>query len=316
MHFSELKLISEDAGLEFDGSYPALIGEREGLGVTVTDTDGIYEIRIFAEDIFKSEKELFSAVCRLSESLPKNTMLNQSCEVGYLSVKLDKFRLLQENIVFLKEFLDKLTLEISEKKLKGTKASLPKKAVVTEKSLPKNARRLKLSFSKESLFGLIGAVLGAIAVTALAIFAITPETEEALMSVSFSLTFAPYIVAAAAAIIIFSDYRFLSRKLDAFGVILCPILTILTVVFSGFGITVKGLMNTLGIDIGTAIGGFPEYLSDNGILANFFGGYIMGGIILSVLASIFIYIFYFSRHPEETENSEKIILDEVRKAKK
>lgn len=316
MHFSELKLIAGDTGLDFDGSFPALIGEREGLGVTVTDTDGIYEIRIFAEDIFKSEKELFSAVCRLSESLPKNTMLNQSCEVGYLSVKLDKFRLLQENIVYLKEFLDKLTLEISEKKLSGMKPVLPKKTVVTEKSLPKNARRLKLGFSKESLFGFIGAVIGAIAVTALAIFVITPETEETLMSVSFSVTFAPYIAAAAAALIIFSDYRFLARKLDAFGVIACPVLTILTVITSGFGITVKGIMNTLGISMNDAISGFPDYLSDNGILANFFGGYTMGGIILSVLASILIYIFYFNRHPEETESSEKIILEEEKKTKK
>ena len=316
MHFSELKLISEDTGLDFDESFPALIGEREGLGVTVTDTDGIYEIRIFAEDIFKSEKELFSAVCRLSESLPKNTMLNQSCEVGYLSVRLDKFRLLQENIVYLKEFLDKLTLEISEKKLKGTEPSLPKKAVITEKALPKNARRLKLGFSKESLFGLIGAVIGAIAVTALSIFIITPETEETLMSVSFSITLAPYIAAAAAALIVFSDYRFLARKLDAFGVIACPVLTILTVIASGFGITVKGIISTLGITVKEAIGGFSGYLSDNGILANFFGGYTMGGVILSVLASILIYVFYFNRHPEETENSEKIIIDEDGKAKK
>ena len=74
-------------------------------------------------------------------------------------------------------------------------------------------------------------------------------------------------------------------------------------------------MNNLGATLSEAISGFTDYISENEALANFFGGFIMGGIVLAVLASIIIYIFYFNRHPEETENSEKIIADDTKKQK-
>ena len=73
---------------------------------------------------------------------------------------------------------------------------------------------------------------------------------------------AAHIAAAAAALIIFSDYRFLARKLDAFGVIACPLLTILTVIASGFGITVKGIINNLGVTVNEAMGSADSAMND------------------------------------------------------
>ena len=316
MIFSELSLAEKDSGLSYDSGRASLIGDKNGFGTVVSDRDDEYIVKIYCEKPYTYEKELSEAIISLSRSLSKNTINSSKFEFGFIEIKLVKAKLLQENLPLLIDFLDKLTVNIKSLGISGKEAVLPSepKEPVKERT-PEKEKKIRLSFDFNSIKGFIGAFVGALAVFVLAVFAVTPEKENTLVSLSFSLTLAPYITALAATAIIFSDYRFLAKKLDAFGVIACPVLSILTVLLSGYGITVKEIMNNLGATLSEAISGFTDYISENEALANFFGGFIMGGIVLAVLASIIIYIFYFNRHPEETENSEKIIADDTKKQK-
>ena len=316
MIFSELSLAEKDTGLSYDSERASLIGSKNGFGTVISDLKDEYIVKIYCEKPYTYEKELSDAIISLSRSLSKNTILSSKIEYGFVEIRLQKAMLLQENLVLLIDFLDKLTVIIKDLGISGKEVALPPlyKEPVKEKA-EKDGKKVRLSFDINSIKGFIGAIVGALAVFALAVFAVTPEKENTLTSLSFSLSLAPYITALAATAIIFSDYRFLAKKLDAFGVILCPILSVITVIISGYGITVKGIMNNLNVTLSEAISGFMGYISDNEALANFLGGFVMGGVILAVLASVIIYIVYFNRHPEETEADEKIITDDGKKQK-
>lgn len=316
MIFSELSLAEKDSGLRYDSGRVSLIGDKNGFGTVVSDRNDEYIVRIYCEKPYTYEKELSEAIISLSRSLSKNTINSSKFEFGFIEISLVKAKLLQENLPLLIDFLDKLTVNIKSLGISGKEAVPPpeQKEPIKEIS-PGKEKKIRLSFDFYSIKGFIGALVGALAVFVLAVFAVTPEKENTLVSLSFSLTLAPYITALAATAIIFSDYRFLAKKLDAFGVIACPVLSILTVLLSGYGITVKGIVNSTGAALSEAISGFTDFISGNKALANFYGGFIMGGIVLTVLASIIIYIIYFNRHPEETENSEKVITDDTKKQK-
>ena len=316
MIFSELSLAEKDSGLSYDSAAASLIGDKNGFGTVVSDRGEEYIVKIFCEKPYTYEKELSEGIISLSRSLSKNTINSSRIEFGFVEIRLAKAKLLQENLLLLIEFLEKLTVIIKDLGIKGTKAVIPPEyKEPTKEKPPKDGKKIRLSFDFFSIKGFIGAVVGAFAVIVLAIFTVTPEKEDTIISLSVSLTLAPYITALAATAIIFSDYRFLAKKLDAFGVILCPLLSIITVILSGYGITLKGIMNNSGVKLPEAISGFISYISENEALANFFGGFIMGGVALAVLASVIIYIIYFNRHPEETETNEKIIDKDEKKRK-
>lgn len=316
MIFSELSLAEKDSGLSYDSGRVSLIGDKNGYGTVVSDRGEEYIVRIYCEKPYTFEKELSEAIISSSRSLSKNTINSSKIEYGYIEIKLSKAKLLQENLLLLIDFLDKLTVVINGFGITGTKAVLPPeyKEPVKEKA-PKDKKRIRLSFDINSIKGFIGAFVGAFAVFALAVFIVTPESGNTLASFSFSLTLAPLITALVATAIIFSDYRFLAKKLDAFGVISCPLLSVITIILSGYGITLKGIMNNLGVTLSEAMRRFIGYISDNRSLANFFGGFVMGGVVLAVIASIIICIFYFNRYPEETEKTEKIIVKDEKKQK-
>lgn len=316
MIFSELSLAEQDSGLSYDSGRVSLIGDKNGYGTVVSDRGGEYIVRIYCEKPYTFEKELSEAIISLSRSLSKNTINSSKTEYGFVEIKLSKLKLLQENLLLLIDFLDKLTVVINGLGITGTKAVLPPEyEEPVKKKASKDKKRIRLSFDINSIKGFIGALLGAFAVFALAVFVVTPESGSTIASFSFSLTLAPLITALAATAIIFSDYRFLAKKLDAFGVISCPILSVITVILSGYGITLKGVMNNHSVTLSEAFEGFMGYISENKVLANFFGGFVLGGVVLSVLASIIICIFYFNRYPEETEKTEKIIVKDEKKQK-
>lgn len=317
MIFSELSLAEKGFGLSYDRERASLIGNKNGFGTVVSDRADEYAVKIFCEKPFTYEKEITEAIISISRSLSKNTILSSKIEYDFVEIRLLKAMLLQENLPLLIDFLDKLTVIIKDLGIGGKEASLPPIYNEPVKEKPKkDKRQIRLSFDINSIKGFIGAIIGGLAVIVLAVFAVTPEKEDTLLSLSFSLTLAPYITALAATVIIFSDYRFLARKLDAFGVIACPLLSIITVILSAYGVTVKSIMNNSGVALSEAISGFISFISDNEALANFFGGFVLGGIVLAVIASIIICIFYFNRHPEETENTVKTVDNDEKKQKK
>lgn len=304
--FTELGGIVDETGLSFSEERSSLYGEKRGFGVTVSDTGERYVIKLFCKRPFEREDEIFPTVVRLGESLPKNTLLKQFCEVSYICVELDRYSLLQENVILFTEFLDKLTEAAEALGLEGDAYSFPRVKEDEPEEPPKGSVKIKLGFDLRSVAGLFGAALGACAMVVIAVLAVNAGFEIGTFGLKFEVS--TYILSALTAVVVYTDYRFISRKLDACGVIACPVFTLAAVVFSGLGAGVKACAQFFGVSFVTALNGFPDYLAQNEDIGSFMFGYVTRGIVTAVVACIIICVFYFERHPDETIKSEKFIV--------
>lgn len=314
MKFSELSLAEKDSGLTFDKERLMLIGAKNGYGVTIADTDDEYCLKVFAEKPFTFEKEIQSGIIKLSESLSKNTINSQRCEYGYVEVKLCKGCLLQEKLVLLIDFLDKLTELLNSLDIKGSDPLVPK--IEKKESSPKpqnNVKKIKLGFNFNSIKGLFGAVLGGFAMVFISsmLISYSENTNTSLLS-----SVGYYMTSIAATALIFFDYRFLAKKLDAFGIITCPIISVLTAVFSSVTVGAKSAAKLTGCTFADGFGKITEYYEISPDFASFLAGYLVQGVIISVLASIIICIWYFNRHPDDMFKNEKIIGNDEKSIKK
>ena len=310
--FTELSGITEETGLSFDGE-GSLYGYIGKYGTVVSDIsgNGIYRVDMFfsAGDAPELRSERKAAVTELvnslAESLPKNTVMSQSCEDGYVRVDLDRYSLLQENVVYLTEFLDKLADGLGDIMPEGADYKLlydiaPQPA----EKIPDGAVRVRLGFDGRSVLGILGALIGAAAMVVIAVLTVNADLEISTFELKFEVS--TYILSAITAAVIFADYRFIARKLDACGVIVCPVFTLGAVVLSGLGAGVRACAKFAEVSFMDALRGFPDYLARYEAVGSFMFGYITRGLILAVVACIGICIFYFSRHPEETVRSERI----------
>ena len=317
--FTELSGITEETGLSFDGE-SLLYGYIETVGIVVSDIADKGEYRI---DMFVSANcaapenagRITPLVNSLAEGLPKNTVMSQSCADRYIRVVLNKYELLQENIVYLTEFLRKLAFGIEELGFEGDDYKVlydiePK----SDAELPKDAVRIKLGFDLRSILGLFGALLGMFAMAVIAVLTVNTDLEINSFGLKFEVS--TYILSALTAVVIFADYRFIAKKLDACGVIACPLLTLASVVLSGLGAGVKACASFEGISFMPALRSFPELLSRYGDAGSFIFGYITRGLVTAVIACIIVCIFYFDRHPDETVKSEKVITKDDKPADK
>lgn len=303
--FSELGGITEETGLEYSGERASLYGMKHGFGVIVADAGDLYTVKVFCERPFERESVIFPLVTALGEGLPKNTVMSQSCEVGYVCAELDKYSLLQENIVYLTEFLDKLTEELEKLGLVGEPYSFPREKQVIAEEVPSGSVRVKLRFDLRSILGVLGALLGAFAMVVIAILTVNADFEINTLELRFEIS--TYILSGITAVVVFADYRFIARKLDACGVIVCPLFAITAVVLSGLGAGVRACAKFAEVSFLQALRSFPQYLEQYESVGSFVFGYITRGVILAVVACILIYIFYFNRHQDETELSEKVV---------
>lgn len=314
--FTELGGITEETGLSFDGN-SRLYGYIGSYGTVVADIpeNGEYRVDMFfaVSDTPDLHSERRAAVTELvnslAEGLPRNTVMSQTCEERYVRVSLNKYSLLQENIIYLTEFLKKLAAGLGDIMPEGDDYKLLYDINKPQKPerLPADAVRVKLSFDLRSALGVLGAVAGAFAMCVIAILTVNVEFEINTLELRFEIS--TYILSAATAVVIFMDYRFIARKLDACGVIVCPVLTIVAVVLSGIGSGAKAFAGAAGVSFMTALTALPEYLENDidGLVSGFMFGYISRGVILAAVASILICMFYFERHPDETVRSEKIV---------
>ncbi|MBQ3841549.1 MAG: hypothetical protein II820_02535 [Ruminiclostridium sp.] len=308
--FSELAGIAPETGLEFDGE-DTLYGYIRGYGVTVTETGDHYRVKLFCEMPSGMSdtgvKELIGAVSELGEGLPKNAVRSLSREDGCVVILLDKYCLFQENAEYLIVFLDKLAGVPERFGIKGAGYMTERKFSAKAPEAPKPEKGevlIKLGFDARSLLGVLGAIVGAAAMIVIAVLTVNADLEINTFELRFEIS--TYILSAITAAVVFADYRFLARKLDACGVIVCPVLTLASVVLSGLGAGVKACAEFAGVSFMEALRGFPQYLERYENVGSFMFGYISRGIILAVIACIAIYIFYFNRHPDETMRSERI----------
>jgi hypothetical protein len=241
---------------------------------------------VFCERPFERESVVFPLVTALGEGLPKNTVMSQSCEVGYVCAELDKYSLLQENIVYLTEFLDKLTEELEKLGLAGKPYSFPRERKTAEPEVPNGSVRVKLGFDLRSVLGVLGALLGTFAMVVIAVLAVNAEFEINTFELRFEIS--TYILSAVTAVIIFADYRFIARKIDACGVIVCPLLTLASVVLSGLGAGAKACAVLAKVPFMQALRELPQYLEQYEDVGSFVFGYISRGLIVGAVACILI----------------------------
>jgi hypothetical protein len=305
--FSELSIIAAEAGLSFSGEHTALYGEKRGFGVVVSDRGGRYIADIFCEAPDVRKADISALISSLGEGLPKNTLLSQSLGRETVTAELDGYSLMQENAVYLIEFLDKLTDGLSELGITGKPCRFFAESTPAAPEPAAGAKRVKLGFDLRSVLGVIGAVIGAAAMVVISVFIVNVKAETDAFGLSTEVS--AYILSGAAALVIFADYRFLARKLDACGVIASPVLTVAAVILSGLGAGVKALAQLNGVSFMTALRNYPSYLAAAPDIDKFVMGYITRGTVLAAVACVAFCVLYFNRHPDETILAEKVISD-------
>lgn len=255
MIFTELKNIKHQK-LAFSEADCALYGELSGFPVCICDNDAehTFTVTFFAKVPVAAEKEASAEINRLAGLLPKNAVLKQHCGMNDVQVRLSSLKLMQENLPLLIDFAEGLGAFLKEKGFEP--AALDKKycaLYIPESSKPKKVKAKKakepsMSFDKRSVYGLIGAIIGAVACMIIMGFAvqltITAEEIEAAATTSADAAdeIAPqikisttnnigaelvsWVTGAITAAVILADYRFLAKKTDIFGMVSCTVLTL------------------------------------------------------------------------------------------
>lgn len=305
MKFSELSLAARDMGLTYDEEAVALVGFLNNFGAVVLERGDEYILQIFAEKPHRFEDTIKNEICSLSESMPKNTINRQLCEIDRCEVHLRKSALLQENLALLVAFSETLTEKLGELGLVGKEPLKPEK-LPDEKppAVPKKTeRKIKLSFDFGSVKGLLGALIGAAAMMFITYSLVDLTTDSGVGSTFTEL--GGYILSAAATTLVFFDYRFLAKKLDAFGVIACPIISVVSSLFGSILVTAKAFAALTGTSVLTALASLDSLYEKSAELASAGGGYMAIGVVITVFASLLNCLWYFNKHPDEMTKTEK-----------
>ncbi len=314
MYFTELSLAEKDSGLAFDSERRALIGKKRNYGVTIADTSEEYVVSIFAKEPYKAEKEITAEIVKLSESLSKNTINSLRCEYGFVEIRMNKICLLQEKLVLLIDFLDKLTEFLYNNGIAGAEPVPPPVVKEVVKSTPSaKARKINLSFDFSSIKGLFGALVAVFAMTFISTLVIT-YNEDANSSIAITLSW--WTSAAVPTLLIFFDYRFLAKKLDAFGIIICPILAVITSFLSATFIAAKTAAVLTECTFAEGFGRISEVAETNNNYSNFISMYLIESIIVSVAVSIAVCLWYFNKHPDEMFKTEITVENDEKQLRK
>lgn len=299
MKYSELSLAEADTGFRYDPALLTLYGEKRGYGIAVSDRDEEYVVAVYAKEPYKKEKDIFSEISALEPDLPKNALLGQRCGLGAVEIRLRRDLFLQERLPALFAFSDKIVAALAGIGINGAPVKLPEPAPVEKKE---TAEKTKSGFGLKNVRGLIGAVIGAAAMAFIAMASVDLRSKSGIGGTVTEL--GGYVLAAAATLLIFSDYRFLARKLDAFGVIACPILSVLCAVFSALLATAKAFAAADGIPLSDALSRLSELYEAEPEIAAFGAGYLLTGVVISGFASLLYCLWYFNKHPDEMITSE------------
>ena len=307
MRFSELSLIARDAGLDYSPEKASLSGELRGFKTNVCDNGTSYIVTIFVKISLKREGEVSSFVNSLAESLPKNTVNSQSSGYDYLRIVLERNNLMQENLELLIEFLEKLAAFLDENEFEKTE--------VNEKALPvlpeskpaakKKKRRLKSSFDRYSVRGIIGAFIGAAA----CMFIVGLFVNVDSSTIGYQIW--SWLCGAAVCLIILVDYYFLAKKFDIAGIVSCSAFSFLSLSLGTFMAVIHTLSQLMAADTGNALT-LGEMLKD---LGGYLGQYpsvgemwlelLLKNFFIGAIASALFYNWYFSRHKGEMFIGEK-----------
>ena len=300
MSFSELKLISADTGLDWDERRLALIGILYDYPVVIADIPEKHEylLTVFCNVRSDVDKAVASGITELLDRLPANCVMGRTNQLRYQQLRLNANLLYQENLSYLTELVGSLTKllksfelvpeQIDEKIAFPDKKPAPKRQVPPKDSVSKR-------YDKYSVRGFIGALLGAVAMTALS--SLVDMREGGGIGASA----ASWLFGGLIAFVTLMDYRFLARKMDVFGTLSCTALTA-AACFAGAG---WSTVNTV-VERAKLI---DAHASLNSVLANWdlylllfpdstadFPLTLVKFLFSAALASAAFYIVYFGRH--------------------
>lgn len=324
MSFSELWKICDETGLNRNEEELCLYGSLNEYPIYLKDDPAAHEylLTVFCRTDSSAEADLTEGINKLLDSLPKNAVIGRKNELKYQQIKFNAALLYQENSSLLADFVKNLCLLADRLELlpeqPDTDIALPPLQECEEKpsksKKPKNAVSKK--FDKYSVRGLIGALIGGIAITVLS----SMIADSSPSNIGGML--AGWAAGAFIALIVLADYTLFAKKLDVFGTISCSAITAVSCFFSGYLTVLRSLTNQMrALDPSVTINDtmrnwsyyqilFPSATADFPVvlLKNFF---------TAIVASVLFYTLYFKRHqaimyseggdfmPDETDKKKK-----------
>ena len=303
MSFSELKLIADETGLEWDESRLALRGVLYDYPIVIADIPARreYLLTVFCRVREDIDREVTSGITALLDKLPANCVIGRVNELRYQQLRLNAGLLYQENLSYLAELVKPLAellngFDLAAESLDEGMAFPPfpdKKPPAKKQAHPKGC--VSKRFDKYSVRGFIGAFLGAAAMTALSSLIDMGEVSN-IGSMAASWIFGGLI-----ALVTLMDYRFLARKMDVFGTLSCSLLTALACFLGAAWNTVNAVAQRVRF--------LDPHISANVVLKNWdlyqllfpdsaedFPLILIKFLFTAAAASAAFYIIYYSRH--------------------
>lgn len=321
MSFSELWKICDEIGLNRNEEELFLYGSLNDYPVYLKDSPDEHEylLTVFCRINSSAETDLTEGINRLLERLPKNAVIGRKNELKYQQIKFNAALLYQENSTLLADFVKSLCLLADSLELlpeqPDTNIALPKSEVKPPKTKkPKNAVSKK--FDKYSIRGLIGALIGGIAITILS----SMIADSSPSNIGGML--AGWAAGAFIALIVLADYTLFAKKLDVFGTLSCSAITAVSCFFSGYLTVLRTLTNHMraldpSVTVNDTLRNWSYYQILLPSATDDFPIVLLKNFFSAIVASALFYTFYFRRHqaimyseggdimPDETQKKKK-----------
>lgn len=302
MSFSELKLISAETGLDWNENRLALCGVLNDYPIVIADIPQRHEylLTVFCRVRSDIDKALTSEITRLLNRLPTNCVTGRVNELRYQQLRLNAGMLYQENLSYLAELVKALGELLNSFDLVPERLE-ERIAFPTDKPSPAPAKKqvrpkgyVSKGFDRYSIFGFIGAAIGAAAMTVLSAYITSKGNGIGSM-------LSGWFCGALIAFVTLMDYRFLARKMDVFGTLSCSALTVLGCILGAVWKTVNVVLSyARRIDASASVRSvlnnwslyqllFPNATED-------FPVTLIQFLFTGAVASAAFYIVYYSRH--------------------
>ncbi|HBH94853.1 MAG TPA: hypothetical protein DDX91_03820 [Ruminococcaceae bacterium] len=307
MGFSELELLKEDLGLDWDGDRLCLFGSILGYPVFIADNPkkreytvtAFYKVRTDTEDALKSNITL------LLDAMPKNCVTGRTDERRYTSLRFNAALLYQENSIYLVHFVNELCLlankldlvpvtpeEREKEALAPFSTPLPEKE---EKPVKRSKKAILKGFDKHSIKGLFGAAVGGGAMTVISaiVTAIGPSDTGAMI--------AGWAAGALIAVIVLADYWFFAKKIDIFGSIACSLITAICCFAAADTGTLRSLCLAMrrldpSVTINQTMENWSYYQIFFPEATDRFSLMLVQNYLSAILASVVFFTLYFRKH--------------------
>lgn len=295
MIFSELSLLPQQTGLAYDEENAELYGQYKGYNVAIQDNgEGAYILKIFC----RVPENALSDIDKFTDVLPKNAIIRKENAKTMLTIRLYRDVLLQENLPYVIDFLDRLTAYLVENKcesLELVRAAAANPAVEALKdaaAIKKNqepSENEKSKIGKNNFKGLLGSFVGCL-IGFIIMF----------ISVIINDSVFPWIAGVVIAILAVVGYTKFTYKADLFGIISATVLSAITTLSCSFYLAAFSIFDLIGeearssqqINVFTITSNMSEYFREYPSASDFFVRLALTTTLLAVVGVIISSLVY------------------------